>query len=86
MSDIEILHGITFEQLRVQAEKVRMRRLPPRTLQHWLSKLGIERDINGQYSDEDAEIIKALVRWLRHPRHTIEQFANQLKEMYSHAS
>lgn len=86
MNDIEIISGLTFEQLRTQAEKVRMRRLPPRTLQHWLQKLGIERDINGQFSDEDAEIVKALVRWLRHPAHTIDEFVNQLKEMYSHAS
>jgi hypothetical protein len=86
MHSIEIISGLTFEQLRAEVEKTRMRRLPPRTLQHWLSKLGIERDIHGQFSEEDAEIIKALIRWLRHPAHTIDQFANQLKEMYSHAS
>lgn len=82
MNTTEVLQGLTFEQLRSQAERVRMRRLPPRTLQHWLSQIGIERDINGLYSTDDAEIIKALVRWLRRPGNTIEQFANQLREAF----
>lgn len=86
MHTIEILTGYTFEQLREIGERFRRKRLPPRTLQHWLSKLGIERDDDGLYSESDAELIKALIKWLRRPGNTIDEFVNQLREIYGNAS
>ena len=46
---IEKISGLTFEQLKAEAEKTRMRRLPLRPPQHELSKLRIEQDIQGQF-------------------------------------
>lgn len=86
INEIQILDGLSFDRLREEAEKTRMRRLPPRTLQHWLMCLGIERDINGQFSEEDLEIIRMLIKWLRRPGNTIEGFKQKLREIYSHAS
>lgn len=79
----QVIQGFTFDQVRSEVERVRRRRLPPRTLQHWLSYLPISRDDNGCYSDEDVEILKDLCRWLRKPGNKIENFANLIKQEYS---
>lgn len=76
--EVEVIQGLTFEDMRKQAERVRLRRLPPRTLQHWLSRLKIRRDPNGRYDASDLEVVKALIRHLRNPENTIDDFVNQL--------
>ncbi|HEY9625793.1 MAG TPA: hypothetical protein V6C84_00690 [Coleofasciculaceae cyanobacterium] len=76
------IQGFTFEQVRSEVERVRRKRLPPRTLQHWLSHLPISRDDNGCYSQEDIEILKALCRWLRKPGNRIQDFSQLIQQEY----
>jgi alpha-L-fucosidase len=86
MHTVQTITGITFEQLRTQAEKVRMRRLPDRTLRHWLQQLPISRDADGMFDQEDVQIVCDLARWLRNPNNTIDQFVTQLIQEYSNAN
>lgn len=79
MHTVQVTAALTFEELRLEVERVRRRRLPPRTLQHWISYLPISRDDTGRYDQNDAEILKALCRWLKTPGRTIQEFADNLK-------
>jgi hypothetical protein len=72
--------GMTFEHLRQNLETERGKTLPPRTLYYWLGKLGIERDSEGFFSQEDAEVLTALVRWLELPHTTIATFITRLQK------
>ena len=75
--------GLTFECLRQKLETERGKALPARTLYYWLDKLGIERDPEGFFHQEDAEILTALVRWLSLPHTTIATFIARLQKWRS---
>jgi DNA-binding transcriptional MerR regulator len=77
------IDGLTLEDLRQQVEAVRGRSLPPRTLYFWLEKLCIERDAEGYYSKEDADILKALAHWLKRPGAKIKPFKQRLQHYRS---
>lgn len=74
------IDGITFEHLRQTVETARGRTLPARTLYYWLGKLAIERDTEGFYSQEDIEVLIALVKWLELPHTKIATFITRLQK------
>jgi len=73
------IDGLTLEDLRQRAEQVRGRSLPRRTLYFWLDKLCVERDSDGYFTEEDAEILQALAMWLKRPNAKIETFKQRLQ-------
>ena len=75
--------GFSFQDLQSQLSLIRGRRIPDRTLYFWLSRVGIERDEDGYYSDEDLEILKALAQWLKRPNAKIDRFIIRLHHFRS---
>jgi DNA-binding transcriptional MerR regulator len=73
----------TAKNLQEKLAKVRGRSVPPDTLKRWRHQLGIEPEPGRLYSQEDLEILRALVRWLQ-AGGNIPQFVNLLKQRMKH--
>lgn len=64
MNTIEIQQGYTFEDLRGELARVRGK-MPSTTLYGWLRRLKLVPGLDGLYSQEDLETLKALNRFLK---------------------
>lgn len=65
MNTIEIQYGYTFEELRGELARVRDSGMPRATLYGWLRRLKLVPGLDGLYSQEDLETLKALNRFLK---------------------
>jgi hypothetical protein len=74
------LSGFSFDQLRGELAADRGKPVPRRTLYHWMSACGIERDANGLYELEDLQALKSLVAWLKRPGASIDRFTQLLSQ------
>lgn len=76
----------TAKNLQDKLQKVRGRPVPIDTLKYWRHQLGISPDSSKLYTQEDLEVLRALVRWLE-AGGKIPQFVNLLKQrMTKHGS
>ncbi len=79
-------HLYSLQELCWELSKVRGRKVPKRTLRHWLSGLCIEPNEYGMYTDQDLQILTRLVLFLKRCR-SIEKFRNLLlKEISTHTN
>jgi hypothetical protein len=68
MNTIQVASGYQFEELRAELARIRVDGMPPTTLYNWLRRLKIIPGRDGLYSQEDLEMLKDLVRFLRNCR------------------
>lgn len=78
MQSPQVLTEYTFEDLRLELQRIRGR-MPPRTLYFWISRLGIIPNDRGFYEASDLEILKRLNRFLKRVPN-IDKFKQILKQ------
>jgi hypothetical protein len=71
--------GYTFRELAASLSYYRGRRVPRRTLNNWITQLGIEPDEFGLYAKQDHTILARLTLWLNRGR-TIQSFAQIIQK------
>ena len=65
MNTIQIIQGYDFEELQTELNRVRSGGMPRTTLYGWIRRLKLIPGIDGQYTQEDLETLKALNRFLQ---------------------
>lgn len=65
MKTVQVTDGYTFDDLQAELARVRERGMPRTTLYGWIRRLKITPDIDGLYTQEDLEVLKALNRFLK---------------------
>lgn len=65
MNTIQISQGYSFEELRTELDRVRSGGMPRTTLYNWIRRLKLIPGIDGLYTAEDLETLKALNRFLQ---------------------
>lgn len=76
--------GYTKAELRWMLSRHRGKKVPTRTLDHWIAELSehgwtLEPDESGLYGEDDLKLLTRLVLWLKRKR-TIAQFANLITQ------
>jgi hypothetical protein len=74
MDTVQVTTTYTFEELRLELDKRRKRGMPRSTLYSWLDKLSIAPNVEGFYSIDDLEELKALSRYLSNGGSRIDNF------------
>ena len=65
MNTIQIVQGYGFEDLQAELNRVRTGGIPRNTLYGWICRLKLIPGIDGLYTQEDLETLKALNRFLQ---------------------
>ena len=65
MNTIQIVQGYSFEDLQAELNRVRTGGMPRTTLYGWIRRLKLIPGIDGLYTQEDLETLKALNRFLQ---------------------
>lgn len=65
MNSIEISQGYSFEELQAELSRVRAGGMPRTTLYNWIRRLKLVPNLDGEYTQDDLETLKALNRFLK---------------------
>jgi hypothetical protein len=71
--------GYTFRELAASLSYYRGKRVPRRTLDNWITQLGIEPDEFGLYSKQEHTTLARLALWLNRGK-TIQSFAQIIQK------
>lgn len=65
MNTIQVSTGYTVEELQAELDRVRPGGMPRTTLYGWIRRLKLIPNLDGLYTSEDLETLKALNRFLQ---------------------